>query len=78
MVRPFQVLSSMFISSQWDVKEATHYSRRVGDEVPGVVAVLCECMDGWVIAGPHQLNSCQKFNLPKQTNPTARITLAPG
>ena len=31
---------SMFISSLWEVKEPTHYSRRVGDEVPGVVAVL--------------------------------------
>ena len=31
----------------WDVKEPTHYSRRVGDEVPGVVAVLRECMGGW-------------------------------
>ena len=35
-------MSSMFISSLWDVKEPTHYSRRVGDEVPGVVAVLYE------------------------------------
>ena len=34
----------MLISSLWDVKEHTHYSRRVGDEVPGVVAVLRECM----------------------------------
>ena len=34
----------MFISSMWDVKEPTHYSERVGHEVPGVVAVLCECM----------------------------------
>ena len=34
----------MFISSLWNVKEPTHYSRRVGDEAPGVVAVLCsEC-----------------------------------
>ena len=24
-----------------DVKEPTHYSKRVGREVPGVVAVLC-------------------------------------
>ena len=30
----------MFISSLWDVKEPTHYSRRVGDGVPGAVAVL--------------------------------------
>ena len=33
-------MSSMFISSLWDVKEPNHYSRRVGDKVPGVVAVL--------------------------------------
>ena len=38
-----------------------YYSRRVGDEVPGVVDVLC-------IAGPHQLNSCLNFNLLKQIN----------
>ena len=59
----------MFICSLWDVKEPTHYSRRVGDEVPGVVAALCEYMDGWVgLAGPHQLNSCRNFNLLKQIN----------
>ena len=40
----------MFISSMWDVKEPTHYSKRVGHEVPGVVTFLCES-----IAGPHQL-----------------------
>ena len=28
----------------WDVKEPTHYSKRVEHEVPGVVAVLCERM----------------------------------
>ena len=32
----------MFIGSMWDVKELTHYSKRVGREVPGVVAILCE------------------------------------
>ena len=37
----------MFISSMWDVKEPTDYSRRVEHEVPGVVAVLCECMGGY-------------------------------
>ena len=53
----------MFISSLWDVKEPTHYSRRAGDEVPGVVAVLFEYMGGWVgIASPNQLNSCQNSN----------------
>ena len=36
----------MFTSSMWDVKEPTHYSKRVEYEVPGVVAVLCECMGG--------------------------------
>ena len=36
----------MFISSMWDLKERTHYSKRVGHEVPGVVAVFCECMGG--------------------------------
>ena len=33
----------MFIT---DVKEPTHYLKRVGHEVPGVVAVLCGCMGG--------------------------------
>ena len=37
----------MFISSMWDVKENTHYSKRVGHELPGVVAVLCDCMGGY-------------------------------
>ena len=32
--------SSIDISSMWDVKEPTHYSRRIGLGVPGVVAVL--------------------------------------
>ena len=30
----------MFISSLWAIKGATLYLRRVGNEVPGVVAVL--------------------------------------
>ena len=30
----------MLISFLWDVKEPKHYSRRVGDKVPGVVAAL--------------------------------------
>ena len=47
-VGPVSQITSMFISSLWDVKEPTHYSRRVGDEVPGVVAVLSEFMGGWV------------------------------
>ena len=46
--RPVSQITSMFISSLWDVKEPTHYSRRVGDEVPGVVAVLCMYTGGWV------------------------------
>ena len=37
---PVSQISSMFISSLWDLKEPTHYLRRVGDEVPGVLAVL--------------------------------------
>ena len=28
-------------NNMWDVKEPKHYSKRVGCEVPGVVAVLC-------------------------------------
>ena len=45
----------------WDVKEPTHYSKRVGCEVPGVVAGLCES-----IAGPHQLIAAKKLNLLNQ------------
>ena len=45
---PVSQKSNMFISSLWDVKEPAHYSRREGDEVPGLVAVLYECMGGWV------------------------------
>ena len=39
----------MFIRSMWDVKEPTHYSKRVGREVPGVVAVLCVVPSGLVL-----------------------------
>ena len=28
----------------WDVKEPTHYSKRVGDVVPGVVVYLCSSL----------------------------------
>ena len=42
----------------WDVKEPTHYSKRGGHEVPGVVTVLCEST-----AGPHQLIAAKKLNL---------------
>ena len=44
----------------WDVKEPTH-TKRVGHEVPGVVAVLCES-----IAGSHQLIAAKKLNLLNQ------------
>ena len=47
----------------WDVKEPTHYSKRVGHEVLGVVAVLCES-----IAGPHQLIAAKKKTQPAQSN----------
>ena len=50
-------------SIPWDVKEPTHYSKRVGHEVPGVVAVLCES-----IAGPHQLIAAKKKTQPAQSN----------
>ena len=38
--RPLLTNISMFVSSLWDNKEPSHYLRRVGDEDPGVVAVL--------------------------------------
>ena len=46
----------------WEVKEPTHYSKRVGHKVPGVVAVLCES-----IAGPQQLIAAKKTQ-PAQSN----------
>ena len=57
----------MFISSTWDVKEPTHYSKRV-PEVLGVVAVLCES-----IAGPHQLKAAK--TQPAQSNKQAITTI---
>ena len=44
----------------WGIKEPAHYSKRVGHEVPGVVAFLCES-----IAGPYQLIAA-KLNLLNQ------------
>ena len=38
--RPRLTIPSMF-KLMWDVKEPKHYLKRVGREVPGVVAVLC-------------------------------------
>ena len=55
----------MFISSKWEVKEPTHYLKRVGYEVPGVVAVLCES-----IAGSHQLIAAK--TQPAQSNKQTR------
>ena len=46
----------------WDVREPTHYSKRVGHEVPGVVAALYES-----VAGPHQLIAAKKTQ-PAQSN----------
>ena len=34
----------MFISSMEDIKVPTHYLKRVRQEVPGVLVVLCECI----------------------------------
>ena len=31
----------MFMGSMWDVKEPAHFSKRVGYEVPSVVAIFC-------------------------------------
>ena len=45
------------------INKPTHYSRIVRDGVPGVAAVLCECVGGWIymyrytVASPHHLNS---------------------
>ena len=55
------------LTTLWDVKEPTHYSKRVGHEVPGVVAVLCES-----IAGPHQLIAAKKLNLLNQIKDKTR------
>ena len=44
-------------SSLWDVKGPTRYSRRVGDEVPGVVAVLFSSAEvaGLAVMSPKRL-----------------------
>ena len=62
-----RLANTMFIRSTWDVKEPTHYSKRVGHEVPGVVAVLCES-----IAGPHQLKAAK--TQPAQSNKQTTTT----
>ena len=36
-------------NNMWDVKEPKHYSKRVGREVPGVVAVLCVVNTGPIL-----------------------------
>ena len=46
--RPRLTVLSMFKIPTWDVKEPTHYSKRVGGEVPGVVAVLLSSKCGWL------------------------------
>ena len=45
----------------WGIKKPTHYSKRLGHEVPGAMAVFCECMGGY-------FSSCQNLNLLKQIN----------
>ena len=40
----------------WDVKEPTHYSKRAGHEVPGVVAVLCESLG---------MGGCREGDMPR-------------
>ena len=58
----------MFISSMWYVKEPTHYSKKVGHQVPGVATVLCES-----IAGPHQLIAAK--TQPSQSNKQTTINI---
>lgn len=59
----------MFMSSVWDVKEPTQYTKRIGHEEHGVVAVLCEST-----AGPHQLIAAktQPAQSNKETTPPPR------
>ena len=54
----------------WDVKEPTHYSKRVAHEVPGVVTVLCEST-----AVPHQLIAAKKLNLLNQIKEEERLQM---
>ena len=46
----------MFKIPVWDVKEPTHYSKRVGREVPDVVAVLSSKM--WPVWRDVSKNAC--------------------
>ena len=66
-------MSSMFISSLWDVKEPKHYSRRVGDKVLGVVAVLFSPAELAGLAVPlHQKKGLWCMRPPKQKQPQVK------
>ena len=55
----------------WDIKEPTHYSRRVGDKVPGVVAVLFSLAE---VAGlaVMSLKGLWCMRQPKQKHPQVK------
>ena len=54
----------MFKIPMWDVKEPTHYSKRVGREVPGVVAVLL-CSKMWPAWRDVSENACSVIMRPR-------------
>ena len=51
----------MFISSLWDVKKPTHYLRKVGDKVPGDVAVLFSPAEVAVLGGDVSKKACDVY-----------------
>ena len=65
-------MPSMFISSMWDVKEPTHYSKREDMKFP--VLWLSSVKS---IAGPHQLTAAktQPAQSNKQTTTTSNLLL---
>ena len=66
----------MFISALWDVKEPTHYSIRVGDVVPGVVAVLFSPAEVAVLAVMSLKKGLRCMRAPKQKQPQAERDFA--
>ena len=61
--RTFRSRSCLIQEVKWPV----YKTETVGHEVPGFVAVVCECMGGYCIAGPHQLRAVFKW-LSKNQN----------
>ena len=64
LILPFQSQSHNSFNSKilWNVKEPTHLSKRVGHEVPGVVAALFS-----KVAGSKYTRSCKRLRVYEAT-----------